>query len=215
MGTDGVERIFNALDNETITANRLAIMRLLSRMGPAACASARKRLARPEWYVVRNACKLLGELKDPELLQHIGAAFLNKDERVQKAALQALTESRLPGRSAVLAAALPHLSPALTDAAFYELVYSAEPEALPPLEHCLGEALPSTLLTSVVQAIAAIQDAAAGPVLLRASRNEKLPPNVRAAAERAIKDRAVKRLVKNEQPEGANDADLRLDYAGA
>src|SRR5262249_14755811 len=74
-GTGAIERLFTALDNESQAANRLALMRLLRRLGAVALPAARLRLQHKEWYVVRNSCKLLGELKDPELLQYIQPAF--------------------------------------------------------------------------------------------------------------------------------------------
>ncbi len=108
-GGGAIERLFAVLDKESTAANRLALMRLLARIGPAGLPPARQRLKHPEWYVVRNACKLLGELKDPELLEHIAPAFEHQDERVQKAALQAVKDSKLPRRAAVIANALPLL----------------------------------------------------------------------------------------------------------
>jgi len=114
-GAGAIERLFVALDRESAAANRLALMRLLARIGPAGLPAARQRLQNKEWYVVRNACKILGELKDPELLQHIVPVFEHQDERVQKAALQAVKGSKLPGGAAVIANALPLLSPHLVE----------------------------------------------------------------------------------------------------
>src|SRR6185437_13284497 len=45
-GPDAIERIFIALDGEVTTANRLALIRLLTRLGPSALVPARKRLQR-------------------------------------------------------------------------------------------------------------------------------------------------------------------------
>ena len=107
----------------------------VARIGPVALPAARQRLKHQEWYVVRNACKLLGELKDPELLQHIAPVFEHQDERVQKAALQAVKDSKLPRRAAVIANALPLLSPQLVEDALCELMHQADPEGLPGLEN--------------------------------------------------------------------------------
>lgn len=189
-GPDAIERIFIALDGEVTTANRLALIRLLTRLGPTALVPARKRLLRPEWYVVRNACKILGELKDPELLQHVQPAFASKDERVQKAALQAIIDGHLAGTASTLVSLIPELSPVLLDSVFYELIFLADPASLPGLERCFGSPLPAALLWRLVSVVAAIQTQSAGDLLDRISRDDKLPQNVRSAAKQAWDQRA-------------------------
>src|SRR5258708_27800482 len=108
--TGALERLFVALDVEPLAANRLALMRLMGRVGPVGLPAVRQRVKHKDWYVVRNACKLLGDLKDPEILPNIAPAFEHKDERVQKAGLQAVVGSRVPTMAATIANALPVLS---------------------------------------------------------------------------------------------------------
>lgn len=217
-GPDAIERIFIALDGEVTTANRLAIIRLLTRLGPSALAPARKRVQRSEWYVVRNACKILGELKDPELLQHVQPAFTNKDQRVQKAALHAIIDSRLPGTASTLVALIPELSPVLLEDVFYELIYLADPASLPGLERCFYSPLPAALLWRLVSVVAAIQTAGAEELLGRISRDDKLPQNVRTAAKQALEQRINSKTRTSvpsvAEPEGGLITQ-ELGYAGA
>ncbi|HET7871581.1 MAG TPA: HEAT repeat domain-containing protein, partial [Terriglobales bacterium] len=133
---NAMERLFLKLETELHAANRMALIRLISRVGARGLPAARRRLQHQEWYVVRNVCKVLAELKDPELARHIRAPLTHKDERVQKAALQALVESRAPGAAAAIAEALPALAPALREEALSELIYKADPACLPGLEIC-------------------------------------------------------------------------------
>jgi hypothetical protein len=42
---------------------------------------------------VRNACLILGELKDPELPEHLSAQLRHEDERVQQAAAAVVIKS--------------------------------------------------------------------------------------------------------------------------
>ena len=79
-----------------LRANRLALMRLLGKIGPGGLPAARQRLQHKEWYVVRNACKLLGELKGPGIARVSRSGLEHQDERVKKAAFQAVMESKLP-----------------------------------------------------------------------------------------------------------------------
>ena len=216
-GPDAIERIFIALDNEVVAANRLALIRLLARLGPSALAPARNRLQRKEWYVVRNACKIMGELKDPELLQHIRPVFENKDERVQKAALQAVIDSHLPGVASTLAVVLPQLSPVLLEEALYELMFLADPESLPALERCFSSPVPAALLWRVVSVVAAIQTTEADNLLTGVMNNPALPQNVCAAAKRAMEKRPFARTPKPAQKNPADPGLVTQDlgYAGA
>ena len=213
-GPEALERIFIALDNELITTNRLALIRFLARLGPAALAPARKRLRSSDWYVVRNACKILGELKDPELLEQISHAFGSKDERVQKAALQAIVENRLPGSAKALALLVPKILPALVEDVLYELISQADPECLSALEVCFCSPVPAAVLSRLVSAVSAIQTAGAADLLLRISRDSTQQPHVRLAAKHALENRPVK--PQKREPETASDLLIKvICYAGA
>ncbi len=194
-GTGAIERLFSALDNESLAVNRLALMRLLRRLGAAALPAARLRLQHKEWYVVRNSCKLLGELKDPELLQQIQPAFAHADERVHKAALQSVIESRLPGRAVVLANALPLLSPRLVEEALVELMHQADVDSLPGLENYFNSAAArnSRTLPLVINVISAIPNDKAGDLLASIAKNEKFSRELCQAAQQALSFRAAQR----------------------
>jgi hypothetical protein len=189
-----LERIFLRLDIEPLAANRLALIRLLGRVGPGGLSAARQRLHRPEWYVVRNACKLLGDLKDPELLDQLTPVFVNKDERVQKAAFQAIKESRLPKRKTVIAKVLPLLSPTLLEDALGELMFQPEPEIVAVLEEYFDAPEPAGVwaMVRVVRVVAAMPQAPAAEALARISLNLKLDESVRKAAQEALAIRSLR-----------------------
>jgi HEAT repeats len=187
-----LERMFLRLDIEPLAANRLALIRLLGRVGPGGWSAARQRLHRPEWYVIRNACKLLGDLQDPELLDQLMPVFVHKDERVQKAAFQAIKESRLPKRKTVIAKVLPLLSPMLLEDALGELMYQPEPEVLPILEEYFNAPAPAGVwaMVRVVRVVAVMPQAPAAEALARIALNQKLDESVRKAAQGALAARS-------------------------
>jgi hypothetical protein len=196
-----VERIFSRLDQEPLAANRLALLRLLVRVGPAALIPARQRLQRPEWYVVRNACKLLGELKDPQLLDQLRPISAHEDERVQKAVFQAIKESRLPKRKRAIAEALPSLSSMLLEDALSELMFQPNLEILSALENYFSvpRVAGSRAMVRVVNVVAAIPDAPAAETLARIALNDILEETVRQAAREALAARrSVKEPAKDE-----------------
>lgn len=216
-GSSAIERLFVALDHEQVAANRMALIRLLRRVGQAALPAARQRLQHQEWYVVRNSCKLLGELKDPELLTYIQPAFEHSDERVHKAAFQAVIESRLPGRAAVLANALPLLSPRLVEEALCELMHQADAESLPGLENYFNSAVAKNAKTLplVINVISAIPQDEAGDLLARIAKNEKFSVELCSAARQALSFRAAQRVerfmqIPEEQAHKAEAQELKI-----
>jgi hypothetical protein len=211
-GPGALERIFVALDKEPAATNRLALLRLLGRIGHAGLPAARQRLKHKDWYVVRNACKLLGDLKDPELFQHIAPAFESNDERVQKAALRAVMDSRLPGKAAAIANALPFLSRGLLEDALCELMYAADSESLPGLEkYCDSVTAGSNaMLITVIRVVTAVSHDSARELLVRIAASEKLDPNVRSAALQAASSRSVR---QNDQPPQPQDSSVGTSEA--
>ena len=67
LGPVGGEEAFSRLIEETVAPNRVLLLRLLTQLGSAGIEAARKRLSDERWYVVRNACYVLGDLDDPDL----------------------------------------------------------------------------------------------------------------------------------------------------
>lgn len=199
-GPMAVERLFATLEAEPVAANRLALMRLLARAGAAGLDAARKRILHPEWYVVRNACKILAELKDPELFQRLTPALQHKDERVQQAALQALKDSRLAGVAGPLAEALPYLSRALQEETMNELAYLRDVNCLPGLLDFLTSPAPPVngSLARIMQIIASIPNSAAADALAGLAVNLSITESVRNAAMQALgrisTDHAQRRL---------------------
>jgi HEAT repeat protein len=186
-GANGVERLFAKLDSEPAAASRLVLIRLLARVGAAGLAPARQRLSHPEWYVARNACKILGELKDPELPQRIGPALRHDDPRVQQAAMKILMESRLPGSAVVVAEALPALAPSVQEEALSELSFQNDPSCLPHLESYLDFLEPGAkMLPKMIQAVAALPGDAAADALARLAVNPKFDVRIHTAARQAL-----------------------------
>jgi HEAT repeat protein len=119
--------------------------------------------------VVRNACQVLGELKDPELVQQLAPVLRHADDRVQKAAADVLIKSRLPARAPVFAEALPHLRENTLERALDELMFLKNPAALPALDQFIfkdGRAK-AKVLEKAVYAVTNIPGEAALEMLAR------------------------------------------------
>jgi len=130
------------------------------------------------------------------LLTYIQPAFEHADERVHKAAFQAVIESRLPGRAAILANALPLLSPRLVEEALCELMHQADAESLPGLEKYFNAAMAKNakMLPLVINVISAIPQEKAGALLASIAKNEKFGVEICNAAKQALSFRAAQRV---------------------
>ncbi len=129
-----VENVFNHLIHERDARNRLALIRLIGQLGTASIEVAYKYLKDDRWYVVRNICGVLAELKDPDLADHIVPALEHHDPRVQQAALKALVRSRTVRAAPVLANSLLKLAPNILDEALDELMFLRHVKTIEGLE---------------------------------------------------------------------------------
>ncbi len=186
-GTPGLSKVFRALEDEPNTANRLALIRLIGRIGPPAVALARDSMKDERWYVVRNACKLLADLKDPDILNQLAPALRHADERVQKAAATAIMDTRNPARAAVFADALQFLNAQVLEEVLGELLFLRDPVCLPALERLIFQDTRGTrLLLTCVQTLAAIPGPKAEKLLVRVLTDSTLEMPARRMALSAL-----------------------------
>jgi len=187
----GVEKLFTFLEQETSGKNRIALVRLLTYVGQAAIAAAVRRLQDSRWYVVRNACLVLGEINDPELETHIAPALSNPEYRVQHTAAQVLMKNRSPRRAAVLAGALRSLHPSVLDTVLDELLYLKDETSVSGLKRYVAEPNQSAALRKkAMQVIAAIPGHLAGLALDDLASNTFLPNDLRSYASTLLAARA-------------------------
>lgn len=178
-----VESVFANLIKEQDAKNRLAMVRLVGLLGKASTEVAYKYLNDERWYVVRNICGVLAELKDPDLADHIAPALQHADPRVQQAALKALINSRTVRAAPVLAAALPKLAPKVLDEALDELMFLRHVKTISGLEEfiCSGGGSPAAS-RKVIQVLGCIDDDEALNALERIFCVEELDSRMRRAA---------------------------------
>src|SRR5439155_315643 len=151
--------VFNHLVEERDARNRMALVRLVGQLGPASVQVAYKYMADERWYVVRNICGVLAELKDPDLADHITPALEHSDSRVQQAALKALISSRTVRAAPVLASALSKLAPSVLDEALDELMFLRHVRTVAGLEEFIASGKASQAGSSkALRVLTAIDD---------------------------------------------------------
>src|SRR5579864_6928313 len=195
-----IESAFTRLIRDEDARNRLSLVRLVGQLGKGSVEVACRYLEDERWYVVRNMCGVLAEIKDPKLVEHIAPALRHPDTRVQQATLKALVKSRDPEAATVLAAALPHLAPEILDEALDELMYLRHEGAIADLEAFIsGRKGNLAGLKKAVQALGSIEEDAAVFALGRLFRMEELDAALRRAALAAVskhRSSAAKKLLE-------------------
>ena len=182
-----IESVFNHLIQEQDARNRLALVRLIGQFGRKSVEVAYKYLKDERWYVVRNICGVLAELKDHDLAEHISPALQHPDARVQQAALKALIQSRTVRAAPVLAASLSKLAPKVLDEALDELTFLRHGKTITGLEEFVRDGNGSLAASKkALQVLASIDDDDALKALDRLFRMEELDSGIRRTALGAI-----------------------------
>jgi HEAT repeat protein len=133
-----IEKAFAILEAESNAKNRIALIRLLGVTGLTGVEIVRQKLTDERWYVVRNACLVLGELKDPELPAQLAPLLRHKEERVQQAAAAMLIRNRAEGRAQIMGEALPHLHPSVLEHVLDELIVLRDPTVVPSVQQLVA-----------------------------------------------------------------------------
>jgi hypothetical protein len=182
-----IESVFNHLIDERDARNRLGLIRLIGQLGAASIEVAYKYLKDERWYVVRNICGVLAELKDPDLADHIVPALEHSDPRVQQAALKALVRSRTVRAAPVLAGSRLKLAPNILDEALDELMFLRHVKTIQGLEAFIcGAVINLAASRKAIQVLNAIDVDEALESLATLLRNETLDIVVRRAALQAL-----------------------------
>jgi hypothetical protein len=154
-GPMSVESLLDRLERETNAKIRLFLIRQLSNM-PHGIELVRQRLHDERWFVVRNACVVLTEMKDPELLKELGPLLRHSHDRVQEAVFQSIVRSRRPERGMILAESLGSLRGRLLEQALDELLFLKDPKTLPALRDFVTTLKPGAQQNKAFQSMSVI-----------------------------------------------------------
>jgi hypothetical protein len=182
-----IERLFERLSEEPIAQVRFRIMRVAGQLRGAAIHSAAKRLDDGRWYVVRNACVLLGEMSDPDVIAHLAPALRHADERVQRAAFQSLQKSRLAECVRAYADALAGMAPAMLESALDEIMLGKDASCVEGLCKLITQGGPdrSRFATRAVQIAVKIDSVATVALLAKAVNAPGISETVRSLVRQA------------------------------
>lgn len=115
-GEDGADALVDQLTQATTAEDRRTYYNLLARMRAAVPALIHM-LEDPRWFVARNAAELLGEMEARESEQPLARLLRHDDERVRRAASQALVRIGTGGALHAVQQAVQDADPGLRQAA--------------------------------------------------------------------------------------------------
>jgi len=91
-----VDRVVETLGQERQMSKRLRLFRALTELGDVALEPLRKSLLDPRWYLVRNAVKVLSDLKDARSVPSFLGLLAHPEARVRREVVQALGRIATP-----------------------------------------------------------------------------------------------------------------------
>jgi HEAT repeat protein len=184
VGKVSGEAAFSRLAGEQDTATRMRLLRLLAQLGAGATDAARRRLNDERWYVVRNACCVLGETGAADAPKALRGALRHGDGRVQQAAVAAVARSQAPDAAATLAEVLPDLQAEVVEQVLNELQFRKDPATIGGLGRFihLGKGSKPGALEKAVRALAGIPSERSARVLGVVLWDSGHAPIVRRAA---------------------------------
>lgn len=186
----GSEAVLKQLVDEKNAQYRIALLRLVSQIGPACAEAARKLLDDERWYVVRNMCNLLADLRDPALLACMERPLRHPDARVQHAALNALVKTRSDGRALLISACLPDMAQSIAEPALDELLFLRSPESVPGLlAFVISGKTPQVVARKALQVLGAIPGTEATRALEELAQANSGDANIRRLAQEAAHKR--------------------------
>jgi len=190
VDTQAAEIVFRMLEGERSATGRSRLLHIARQLGDGSFRAARKRLQDERWYVVRNACTVLGAMNDPALASHLEPVLRHSDPRVQQAAVTAIIRSTVAGRGAALVQALPALPAHLQESVLDELLLLKDSTALDPLKGFLlrNTAVRTGVLEKALRALVVIPDERVVDVLNSVLIHGEGPSSLRRMAYLALKD---------------------------
>lgn len=196
MGQPAARYLTVCLGIEEDRTRRGHLLDALRAIGPRGAAPLREALAAPEWYLVRNAILLIGEVRDRESFEQVAYGLTHRDVRVRKAAVKTLPLLDPYEAASVLAQCLASADPGLK----LELLGALADVKDPRTVHLIAEQLTSArnsgeegerIRLRAVESLGAIASPEAIPALSRIFKKRGLLQGkeslgMRLAAARAL-----------------------------
>jgi len=118
---------------------RLLICQALAQIGEKAVAAVASNVNHPQWFVVRNAVSILGQIGTADCVPHLRKALTHQDSRVRREALKGLVSVRTEEAIDAVCACASEGDTDMCKAALGWVAAMGTERALPALQNLLGK----------------------------------------------------------------------------
>ncbi|GAB4332423.1 MAG: hypothetical protein Kow0099_04190 [Candidatus Abyssubacteria bacterium] len=196
VGESAIVTLARALESEESRRVRLLICRALADLGEKSIATVVAKLDHPQWYVVRNAVSVLGQIARPTCVPHLRKALSHRDIRVRKEALKGLASIRTDEAIELVCECVNAEDPEMRRAAVAWISAMQSEKAVPALVTLLDEKAilkqDDDIIRLAIDALGTVESEAAVELLAKLSHTRSLIHSKKAAFIRESAQRALR-----------------------
>ena len=139
IGSSAMKTLLRILEDEESRHVRLLICQALAQTGEKAVAAVAGKVNHPQWFVVRNAVSILGQIGTADCVPHLRKALTHQDSRVRREALKGLVSVKTEEAIDAVCACVSEEDTDMCKAALGWIAAMGTERALPALQNLLGK----------------------------------------------------------------------------
>ena len=178
LGPPALKSLLHSLEEEKSRHVRLLACQALAEIGDLAVDAVAEKLDHPQWFVVRNAASILGQIGVADCVPHLQQALSHTEPRVRREALKGLASIKTDEAVDLICGCVQEEDIDICKAALGWVAIIRSPQAFPALDHLLGNGFmwkaEDEVVRLAIQALGAIQEEEATALLEKLSRVRKL-----------------------------------------
>ena len=201
LGLPAIRSLLGSLEDENSRHVRLLTCQALAQMGELAVGVVAERLDHEQWYVVRNAASILGQIGVAECVPHLEKALLHPEPRVKREALKGLASIRTEEATELVCGCVQESDIEICEIALGWIAIMRAPQAMPALDRLLGNGFmwkaDDKIVRLAIQALGAIDKEESLELLEKLTETRRLVFRRKKAA--FIRDVATAALSKRKK----------------
>jgi HEAT repeat protein len=178
LGLSAVTSLLHSLEDEKSRHVRLLTCQVLAEIGDIGIDAVAERLDHLQWYVVRNAVSILGQIGTADCVSHLQKALSHPEPRVQREALKSLASIKTEQAVELICECVNECDVEICKAALGWVAVIRSPQALPSLERLLANGFlweaDDEFVRLAIQALGAIPADEAIPLLEKLRKTRRL-----------------------------------------
>jgi HEAT repeat protein len=178
LGPPAIKTLLDSLEDEKSRHVRLLTCQSLARMGDLAVGVVAERLDHEQWFVVRNAASILGQIGVADCVPHLQKALSHAEPRVKREALKGLASMKTEEAIDLICECVQEHDIDICKAALGWVAILRSSRAMPALQGLLGNGFmwkaDDEVVRLAIQALGAIEGEEPAEMLENLSETRKL-----------------------------------------